>query len=62
LAEKARLAAAAHPQAILTVGRFRETTGISRNLTMPVLEYFDSRGLTTRVTDGRIVHPDDRDL
>jgi len=62
LADRARSLAAEHPQALLTVGRFREMTGISRNMTMPVLEYFDARGLTTRVTDGRVVHPDDRDL
>lgn len=55
----ARLAAAAagcaeaHPQSILTVGQFREATGIGRNATMPVLEFFDRIGLTARHQDGR---------
>ncbi|MDH2309460.1 selenocysteine-specific translation elongation factor [Methylobacterium brachiatum] len=62
LADRARAVAAEHPQALLTVGRFRETTGISRNMTMPLLAYFDARGLTTRIDDGRVVHPDNRDL
>ena len=53
LAEAAAICAAAHEQAILTVGHFREKTGIGRNATMPVLEFFDRVGLTTRFKDGR---------
>ncbi len=53
LAEAAAGCAAAHEQAILTVGQFREATGISRNATMPMLEFFDRLGLTTRFKDGR---------
>ena len=53
LAEAARDCASGHEQAILTVGQFREATGISRNATMPMLEFFDRVGLTTRFKDGR---------
>ncbi|GJD34832.1 Selenocysteine-specific elongation factor [Methylobacterium aerolatum] len=55
LARRAHAVAAEHPQALLTVGRFREATGISRNITMPLLTYFDACGLTVRVADGRTV-------
>jgi selenocysteine-specific elongation factor len=55
LAERARWVAAAHPDGLLTVGRFREAAGIGRNMTMPVLSYFDAQGLTTRVADGRLM-------
>jgi selenocysteine-specific elongation factor len=53
LAEAAAGCATAHEQAILTVGQFRDATGISRNATMPMLEFFDRLGLTTRFKDGR---------
>ena len=54
----ARLAAEArrvadNPAGLLTVGRFREATGIGRHATMPVLEHFDRTGLTRRVPEGR---------
>lgn len=62
LAQRARSVAAEHPEALLTVGRFREAAGISRNMTMPVLNYFDARGLTARVTDGRVVRSDPGEL
>ena len=48
LAEAAAACAQTHEQAILTVGQFRDKTGIGRNATMPVLEFFDRIGLTTR--------------
>ena len=53
LATAARICVSAHPEAILTVGQFREATGISRNATMPVLEFFDRVGFTSRHQDGR---------
>ena len=53
LAEAARDCAGTHDHGILTVGQFREATGIGRNATMPVLEFFDRAGLTTRIKDGR---------
>ncbi len=59
LTERARRVAAAHPEGLLTVGRFREATGIGRNMTMPVLTYFDAEGLTTRVADGRLMRGGD---
>ena len=55
----ARLAAEARrvadPAGLLTVGRFREATGIGRHATMPVLEHFDRTGLTRRIPEGRTV-------
>ena len=53
LAAHAQRVAEENPAGLLTVGRFREMTGISRHATMPVLEYFDRIGLTRRVNEGR---------
>ena len=53
LAEMAARVAEASVAGLLTVGRFREATGISRHATMPVLEYFDRTGFTVRLNDGR---------
>ena len=53
LAVHGQCCARAHPEAILTVGQFREATGISRHATMPVLEFFDRLGFTRRHQDGR---------
>ena len=53
LAVHAQACAQAHPEGILTVGQFREATGISRHATMPVLEFFDRLGFTRRHQDGR---------
>jgi len=57
LAQAAAAVAQDSPGGILTVGRFREATGIGRNVTMPVLEFFDKVGLTTRRANGRSVRP-----
>lgn len=57
LAQAAEAVAQCSPGGILTVGRFREATGIGRNVTMPVLEFFDKVGLTTRRANGRSVRP-----
>jgi selenocysteine-specific elongation factor len=35
------------------LGRFREITGLSRNLAVPILDYFDSEGITCRKGTGR---------
>jgi selenocysteine-specific elongation factor len=35
------------------LGRFREITGLSRNLAVPILDYFDSQGITCRKGTGR---------
>jgi len=58
LAQAAIRAAEGTPGGILTVGRFREATGIGRNATMPMLEFFDKVGFTTRRPDGRRVRSD----
>ena len=39
----------------LTVRRFRDSTGIGRNVAIEVLEYFDGRGFTRRAGDARTV-------
>lgn len=46
------------PERLLTVGRFRAATGITRHMVMPVLEFFDRIGLTRRSHDGRRVQRD----
>jgi selenocysteine-specific elongation factor len=38
----------------ITVSRFREALGTSRKYALPILEYFDSRGITRRTGDVRI--------
>ena len=55
LAQAAGEVAGASPGGILTVGRFREATGIGRHMTMPLLEFFDKTGFTTRRANGRSV-------
>jgi selenocysteine-specific elongation factor len=53
LAAEARRVAGENPARVLTVGRFREATGISRHATMPMLEFFDRVGFTRRLHEGR---------
>ena len=53
LAAEAQRVAADGAAGLLTVGHFREATGISRHAAMPVLEFFDQVGLTRRVHEGR---------
>ena len=40
-------------ESIIELGRFREVTGLSRNLAVPILDYFDSKGITCREGKGR---------
>ena len=42
----------------LTVGDFREMIASSRKYAMPLLNYFDSIGLTVRQQDVRVINPD----
>lgn len=42
---------------IVTVSTFRESSGIGRNHTIEILEFFDSKGITTRVGEGRRLLP-----
>ena len=53
LAAAAKQTAETHPQHLLTVGRLRDATNISRHIVMPLLEYFDKVGMTRRIKDGR---------
>jgi len=53
LATLVQRVAAESPAGLLTVGRFREATGMSRHATMPVLEHLDRIGLTRRIPEGR---------
>jgi len=46
------------PGGLLTVGKFRDATGINRNAVMPMLEFFDRTGFTTRRPDGRALRLD----
>ena len=39
----------------VTLADFREKTGLSRNLSVPVLEFFDSEGTSKRVGAARVV-------
>ncbi|MEI7635835.1 MAG: selenocysteine-specific translation elongation factor [Syntrophus sp. (in: bacteria)] len=40
-------------ESMVELGRFREITGLSRNLAVPILDYFDSQGITRRKGTGR---------
>jgi selenocysteine-specific elongation factor len=40
-------------ESTVELGRFREITGLSRNLAVPILDYFDSQGITRRKGTGR---------
>ena len=62
LARIAEAVAGAHPEGLLTVGRFREAAGIGRNMTMPLLEHFDAVGFTARIEEGRRLRAGWRDL
>ena len=55
LLDAAREVASDSPDHLLTVGRFRERTGIGRHATMPVLEFFDRTGSSRRVNEGRVI-------
>ena len=55
LAEIAERLAAKADDGRFDARTFRDTSGIGRNLTIQVLEYFDAAGLTRRIGDQRIV-------
>lgn len=59
LADAARRVAAESATGLLTVGRFRDATGIARHATMPVLKYFDRIGLTRRMPESRKIRDAD---
>ena len=58
LALKAQLLAQQHEGKRFTVGQYREATGISRHLSIPLLEFFDRVGFTLRIDDGRRIRRD----
>ncbi len=60
LATRAFVLAEADPNKRLNVKELRETTGISRHLSVPLVEYFDEIGLTKRDEVGRHFRRDPR--
>jgi selenocysteine-specific elongation factor len=56
LARKTEALCRAQDDGCLSVGAFREGTGLSRNVAIELLEFFDRHGLTVRVEDGRRLH------
>ncbi len=58
LADEAKTSAETHPDQLLTVGRYREVTKISRHMVMPLMEFFDKAGFTRRIKDGRQIRND----
>ncbi|MBU2550122.1 MAG: selenocysteine-specific translation elongation factor [Proteobacteria bacterium] len=42
----------------LTTPQFKDMTGLSRKYLIPVLEYFDTRGLTMRIGEARVLRAD----
>ena len=48
-------------ESTVELSRFREATGLSRNLAVPILDYFDSQGMTRRKGTGRtLMHKSDK--
>ena len=62
LAQQAQTLAQQQAGKRFTVGQFREATGVSRHLSIPLLEFFDGIGFTLRVEDGRRVRRDSGEL
>jgi selenocysteine-specific elongation factor len=58
LAQQSKALAEADPQRRLNVKALRETTGMSRHLSVPLVEFFDHIGFTKRAKDGRHVKRD----
>lgn len=57
LAALARELAEAAPEGGFTAAAFKDRSGIGRNLTIEVLEFFDRAGVTRRVGDTRVLQP-----
>ncbi len=56
LAANAALVARSASKGLFTAAQYRDATGIGRNLTIKVLEYFDMLGITQRIGDTRKMH------
>jgi selenocysteine-specific elongation factor len=52
---KAMVAEAADAEGKLSVQDYRDKTGIGRNLSIEILEYFDRQGVTRRIGETRQV-------
>ncbi len=55
LAETAQGLAEASPEGTFTAQAFKDRSGVGRNLTIQILEYFDKMGATRRQGDVRIM-------
>jgi selenocysteine-specific elongation factor len=55
LAEIAREVADGSPEGTFTAATFKDRSGVGRNLTIQILEYFDKMGATRRTGDVRVV-------
>jgi selenocysteine-specific elongation factor len=53
--QKLRAHLASQPQ--MSMADFKDLTGLSRKFAVPLLEYFDRRGVTTRQGDARLPGP-----
>lgn len=52
---KAERVLTAHRSETISVGEFRDAIGATRKYALPLLQYFDSQGITRRVQDKRII-------
>jgi selenocysteine-specific elongation factor len=57
LAAVASELAEANPEGGFTAAAFKDRSGIGRNLTIELLEFFDRAGVTRRVGDARVLQP-----
>ena len=62
LALRAQTLAQADEHRRLNVKTYRETTGISRHLSLPLVEFFDHIGFTKRDPEGRKIRRDAREM
>ena len=62
LAARAQALAEADPERRLNVKSLREATGISRHLSLPLVEFFDRVGFTKRSKEGRLIRRDAREM
>ena len=62
LAMRAQTLAQADEHRRLNVKTYRETTGISRHLSLPLVEFFDHIGFTKRDPEGRKIRRDAREM
>jgi selenocysteine-specific elongation factor len=62
LAAKAQELARADEHSRLNVKLYRETTGISRHLSIPLVEFFDHIGFTKRDAEGRKIRRDAQEM